>query len=283
MPELPEVETVRADLQVLVNKQIIGATLGDAKLLPAVDAAALVERRISAVCRRGKYLWLEFDTADTVLLCHLRMTGQMIYRAHDGSGIASGHPMLVDLRQLPNKHTRLQLVFTDESEFFFQDSRRFATAELLPVTTLSDYFARFGPEPLTASWTFANFDAALGQRKTNIKAALLNQQIVFGLGNIYVDEACFAAGIRPQTPVVKLGRIRRRRLFEAIVPILEASIKNRGTSVSDFVDSNGQAGGYGELLSVYGRANEPCRNCNKPISKGKLAGRGTHWCGHCQR
>ena len=282
MPELPEVETVRADLQdTLPGHTIKGVELCDAKILKGIDANILINKKFAAIKRRGKYLIFRFVDTDWVMVGHLRMTGQMVYRGKSQS-VASGHPADVVLEDLPNKHTRWHMQLDNNAHFFFQDSRRFGTAEIIQKKNLQKYFEKFGIEPLTPQWNLDHFIRVLKPRKTNIKAALLNQELVWGLGNIYVDEACFTAGIRPMTSANKVTKKAYKLIFDAIEPMLQASIELGGTSVADFVDGQGRAGGYGDFLNVYGRKGEPCKVCKSHIVKTVCAGRGTHYCPKCQ-
>jgi formamidopyrimidine-DNA glycosylase len=290
MPELPEVETVRRDLEVLV-----GQTLKNLEIIAPKSAshpaaffkAALLGRRVKEISRRGKLLAVSFVGGEQLLI-HLKMTGQLIYEA-PGQKIAGGHSERPGSYEeavsgpLPNRHTRAILEFS-RGRLFFNDLRRFGYLKLANKEELALIIAKnYGPEPLEKEFSVEYLSKSLKNRKKNIKAALLDQKIIAGLGNIYVDESLFAAGIRPSRLASSLKPREIGALHQAIRKIIKQAILFRGTTFSNYVDSRGQRGNFSRRLKVYGRSQEPCLVCGRPLVKVKLAGRGTHYCPNCQK
>ncbi len=272
MPELPEVETIANG----VHRRIHGDTIRSAwfssfkqpfKTPPDAMASALAGRRIDRVRRVGKHI--VFDLANprsrkahsnqAQWLVHLGMTGRL----------------LVSVPEVPlPPHTHAILHLASGRELRFVDPRRFGRLALVHD------FAGPGHEPLTISRD--EFAALFRGRKLTIKAALLNQSLLHGVGNIYADESLFRARIRPTCPAGRLTRPRLDRLRDALRSVLRAAIRAGGSSVSDYVDADGSEGFFQIQHCVYGRQGEPCRVCGTPIRRIVLAGRGTHFCPHCQ-
>lgn len=285
MPELPEVETVRRDLaEVLPGRAIKTAEIFDRKLAsdPIALCAEITGKIFSEPERRGKYLILPFERFDKQLVIHLRMTGQIIYR-ETNMVFASGHPAKIAIGLLPDKHTRMRIMLDDGGEVFFNDQRRFGTVALMAPSELSEKLAPFGIEPGTKDWSFDRFARVFTGRKAPIKSLLLNQTLIFGLGNIYADEACHRASLLPMRPAASLSAKEIERLFAACGEVIAEAVELRGTSMRDFVDSHGIEGGFAEKLRVYRRTGHDCPGCGHPIARGKCAGRGTHFCPVCQK
>lgn len=288
MPELPEVETVRRDL----SRRLLGKKIKNLKVFSdktVASAAAVFYRTLKGQSfvdfdRRGKLLIITLSPANLFLLIHLKMTGQLIYRSSTEL-LAGGHSLgESDVVNLPNKHTRVAFYFNDGSQLFFNDMRKFGYVKLANREELDRIIAAgYGPEPLTKSFTIDSLTDKLRTKKVNIKAALLNQKNVAGLGNIYVDEVLFAAGIRPQRLANSLRAKELALMYQVINDILKKAISYKGTTFRDFVDTKGQKGNFSKHLQVYGRAGQPCAICRRPITKIKLTGRGTHYCERCQR
>jgi formamidopyrimidine-DNA glycosylase len=273
LPELPEVETVRRNLQSLV----LGKTIREVEVrLPRIVRtpddvlrfqAELVGCTVQAIHRRGKYLI--FSLPPMLLVSHLRMEGQ--YRLH-----------LIGDPELP--HTHVVFRFTDGSELRYRDVRQFGTMDLIPEgAPLPKGLASLGPEPFDPNLDAAALYRRLHRRQAPIKAVLLDQTCLAGLGNIYVDEALFAAGIHPERPACRLTRQQCDTLLTAIRDVLTRAIEAGGSTVSTYVDGYGRHGGFQIELNVYSREGEACRVCATPIVKIKLGGRGTHFCPRCQR
>jgi formamidopyrimidine-DNA glycosylase len=267
VPELPEVETVRRQLTPwLTGRRILKARRADA---PAGPKYANLERadgqRILQVNRRGKFLLLPLSDGDE-LVVHLGMTGYLT--PND-----------------PGSHLRVRVDLDRDGPLYFQDVRRFgrflvvATGCYESLPTLH----HLGPEPLEGGFTVEGFAAALGRSRSPVKAWVMSQRPVAGVGNIYADEALWRARIHPKTPAASVSRGKVAALREAIVDLLAASIEAKGTTFSSFRNAAGEAGEFVDQLDVYGRGGEPCRRCGGTLSKGVVAQRGTVWCARCQR
>jgi len=297
MPELPEVETIKNDLsEAILNKQIVGFKVIKKNILrktPSYFQGKLISNKFVEINRRGKLIYFSLAKENLFLLVHLKMTGQFIYCNKD-KFIAGGHANSKkeeeqiskgDLSGLcqKGKYTRLIFEFSDKSKLFFNDLRLFAYLDLVNQKELGRVLDRFGIEPLTSGFKFKDFFNILQNRRTTIKAVLLNQQLIAGIGNIYADESLFASGIMPDRAANKIIRVEARKLFLEIEKILKKSIKYRGTTFSDYVDSRGEKGNFVKLLKVYGRQGKKCLKCKTTIQKTKVAGRGTHFCPKCQK
>jgi len=309
MPELPEVETIRRDLSGLIAGRTIAAVhiISPSSVRPsaALFKKGLVGRKVVAVNRRAKLLILALSgdpvrkTSGRFLLIHLKMTGQLIYRdkiirAVGGHSLSDGSGSLTGALggELPNKHTRVILDFQPSGRsgkmpsghLFFNDLRRFGYLKIVDAPELARILERdYGPEPLTPEFSLAGFSTRLKNRRLNLKAFLLNQKLIAGLGNIYADEALFAAGLRPTRLAASLTARETDRLFQAIIRVLKSALKHRGTTFNNYRDSAGRKGNFSRRLKVYGRGGAPCLVCGRPIVRIRLAGRGTHYCSHCQK
>lgn len=286
MPELPEVETVKRGLsKLIIRKQITKATSDNFKSFPNLPPeikAFLLGARIVAVRRRAKVIIIDLDT-NYSLVIHLKMTGQLVYRGEENWG--AGHPNDSLIGDLPDKTTHAELEFSDGSKLFFNDQRKFGWMKLLATPLVEDlpFFQTVGPEPLTKQFTAEVLAKRLQRRaKSCIKAVLLDQTTVAGLGNIYVDESLFLSRIHPETLTAELTSEQIERLTANIKQVLQQSIDAGGSSSRNYVDADGKRGNYLDGAYVYGRAGLPCRLCGTPIIKSKVAGRGTHICPVCQ-
>lgn len=283
MPELPEVETIIRDLTVhLVNKTIKQVSVtypGSINQKPAKFIAHLEGQKIKNLSRRGKNIILQLAT--DYLVIHLKMTGQLVWRG-GRTTLAGGHPIINVGQELPNKFTRVILKFA-AGTLYFNDVRKFGWVRIMTASELELYLQRLGVEPLGIDFTKDYLQTALAAKRIAIKAALLDQSKIAGLGNIYVDEALWASGIAPTRPASSLSKPELKKLQQSIVAVLNLSISQRGTSFNNYRDGNGETGNNMKFLKVYGRANEACPKCRRPLKKFRLAGRGTHWCDHCQK
>ena len=279
MPELPEVETIRRQLaERLPGRTISRAAVEDALLVspedPAAFSAQVEGRRVESVGRRGKYLLVELDSGDTLAM-HLRMTGHLHWRpgAPGGPG-GDGERFL-----------RARFDLDDGSTVTFGDMRRFGRAWIVPAA-LEDrdgyWAARVGIEPLSPGFTGRVLARLLEGRRGPVKAVLLNQALVAGLGNMYVDEALFQARIHPERPAGTLDEDEIRRLHRAIRDRLAAAVEAGGASIDSYRDSLGQRGSMQDLLRVHLHEGEPCPRCRTTIRKTRVAQRGTYWCPTCQ-
>ena len=273
MPELPEVETIRRQLApALEGRRLVHVDVRDPRWCePAPPEAiedALRGRRIESVGRRGKYLILSLSD-DVHLVMHLRMTGNLLL-----SGEAEDPA-----------HLRVAINLDDGRRLLFVDVRRFGTGDvLLGGDALERYFdSRLGVEPLSADFTAEALRALARGRKQPVKAFLLNQERIAGVGNIYADEALFRARIHPLRPVGKLKREQIEALRAGVIESLELGIDSKGASIDDYRHVDGARGSFQDRFLVYSRAGEPCARCGTPIEKLRAAGRGTYVCPSCQR
>ena len=272
MPELPEVETVRAGLKPkLVGRRFEDVRVLDSRLTrpldPAEVAAELIGERVRTVDRRGKYLILRFESG-LVLLIHLRMTGTLV---HSRNGAPA------------EGHVRAVVKLDDGSDIVYRDVRRFGTWLVLRDDELDAYLtARLGSEPLGASFSAGDLGERLGGRKLPLKAALLDQRTVAGVGNIYADEALWRARLHPARPAGELDARELRALHRGLRRALEAGIKRQGATLRDYRTPDGAAGTMQHEFKVYGRAGEPCPRCGARITKTRFGGRGTWFCSACQ-
>ncbi|MWV44003.1 DNA-formamidopyrimidine glycosylase [Paenibacillus sp. HJL G12] len=273
MPELPEVETVKRTLNQLVKgKEIDHVTVNLARIIQRPDdidqfAFMLAGQTIQGVERRGKFLRILLD--DLVLVSHLRMEGR--YGVYDSS-----EPV--------EKHTHVIFHFKDGTELRYKDVRQFGTMHLFqPGEELNmPPLSKLGLEPLDADFTVEKFQAALAGKTTKIKAVLLNQAYVVGIGNIYVDESLFRAGIHPEQLTNTLTDEQFQALHQAVVATLSESVEVGGSSIKSYVNGQGEMGMFQHQLKIYGRQNQPCQSCGTLIEKSVVGGRGTHFCPVCQ-
>ena len=275
MPELPEVETVRARLEPkLVGRRIERVDIFDSRLTrpddPAGVAAELEGERVAALDRRGKYLIVRFESG-RVLLIHLRMTGQLLH----GNG---GPPATEDV------HRRAVVRLDDGSDVIYRDLRRFGTWQLIEEEDLQPYLAqRIGREPLVRSFTSKRLAEALEGRRAPLKSALLDQRRLAGVGNIYADEALWRARLHPLRVAGELDEAEVAALHRGIRAALKAGIARQGATLSNYRTPDGSKGRMQEEFKVYGREGEPCERCGTPIEKIRAAGRGTWYCPSCQQ
>jgi formamidopyrimidine-DNA glycosylase len=291
MPELPEVEVTRRQLEPL----LVGRTLSAVRTTtasyffltpPATLRRRLRGRRILALERVGKYLVARLD-GDERLLLHLGMTGQIFGAGATSVRLLSSTagaalPPERQRRFRPDAHTHLELRFTDRGPpVFFRDVRKFGKVQLLAKGERSPRLDRLGPDALAVRGVA--FFAATRARRAPVKTVLLDQAVLAGVGNIYADEALFLATIRPTRRADRLSREECLRLAGAIRRVLRRSIATGGSSISDYVRPDGSDGAYQDERRVYGRTGEPCPSCAAPIRRLVIAGRSTHFCPRCQR
>lgn len=289
MPELPEVETVRIGLQqYLPGLQVNTVKFDWPKGFPNSKNLVnkyLLKAKILNVDRRGKVIIINLSTNYSMLI-HLKMTGQLVF--DDGSThFGAGHPSDSLIAKLPDKSTRVTFDFTSGAKLFFNDQRKFGWIKLEPtkdLLTTNAFLNKLGPEPLEDSYSFEQFFTALQRRKkSSIKAAILDQSVLAGVGNIYADESLFMARIHPSTVVSDISKQKLRKLFDAIREVMKLSIKHGGSSDRNYVDAKGKKGSYLKFAQVFRLNGQPCPVCSRPIEKIRVAGRGTHICPHCQK
>lgn len=288
MPELPEVETVRRGLK----KYIIGKTIQSIKhdwpksfpnAQVDVDNFA-INSQITNVRRRAKVLIIDLSS-DYSFVIHLKMTGQIVYRSTKDN-FGAGHPNDSLIGSLPDKSTRVEIDFSDNSQLFFNDQRKFGWMRLMPTNLIQelDFFKKVGPEPLSQNFSSVVLKDRLMRRKNSaIKAVLLDQSIVAGIGNIYADESLWGAKIHPLTTVSKISANKIKLLHGEIQFVLRLAIEKGGSTDKNYVDAEGKKGSYMNFARVFRREGQLCPRCGTEILKIRAAGRGTHLCPKCQR
>ena len=271
MPELPEVETIARGLApLLTGRRFTALTVLDRRVFVGSAArfrAAILGRAITGVLRRGKLCLVEIEGGGHVAF-HLKMTGRLFVTRPDPQ---------------PGPHLRVLLTLDDGRALHFNDMRRFGSCRGFAPGGLEawDFYAGLGPEPLEL--TDAAFDAALGSRAARIKALLLDQRVLAGVGNIYADEALFAAGIRPMTLARDISPAGRKKLLAALKDILHRAIAAGGSTIRDYRTAEGVEGSFQWDFAVYGRGGEACPACKGKLLADKVAGRTSTYCPRCQR
>ncbi len=286
MPELPEVETIRQDLaSCVLNKKIRKVDVKKSRLVR--NSVSFFVRNLNnnsfvRIDRIGKLIIFVLKDKK-YLLVHLKMTGQLIYQ-HRKLQIAGGHSYNSDGMVYPNKYTYIIFTFADGSNLYFNDMRTFGYMQIVDEEKLKRIRSNYGIEPINPEIKLSDWCKVFSNRKTNLKALLLNQKVIAGIGNIYADEICFASHIRPDRPVFKLKKSEIDLLFKNAKRILKQAIKKRGTTFNNYVDAQGQKGNFVKYLKVYGRTGKICLNCHRvKIKRMKVAGRSTHFCPNCQK
>lgn len=272
MPELPEVETVRRGLEKQVlNATLQGVTLRRPDLRYAIPPAmgSLAHTKLTSLRRRAKYLLMDFDCGQTILI-HLGMSGRLLF------GQAST-PLL--------KHDHIVFRFTDGQELRFNDARRFGVADMYPTKgeAQTKYFSKLGPEPLTDTFDGKYLLTSLEGKVSPIKTAIMDNAVVVGVGNIYASESLFRAGILPTQKAGTLSRPKAEKLVACIKDVLTEAIAAGGSSLKDYVQTDGSLGYFAHSFRVYGRGGEPCTVCKTPISKKVIGQRSTFYCTTCQK
>lgn len=274
MPELPEVETVKRTLnELIVGKTIERVTVSLPRIIQRPDDTLQFEHMLAGhtfqrVERRGKFLRMILD--GLVLVSHLRMEGRYgVYRQDE--------PV--------EKHTHVIFHFTDQTELRYKDVRQFGTMHLFqPGEDLKlPPLNKLGLEPLDEQFTLERFKSIIAKRSTFIKPTLLNQAYVVGIGNIYVDEALFRAGVHPETKANTLSDQQLEDIYHAIIATLNEAVDAGGSSIKSYVNGQGEMGMFQQQLQIYGRKDEPCVQCGTMIMKSVVGGRGTHFCPRCQQ
>lgn len=274
MPEMPEVETIRRTLVDKVEgRKIIGVEIDLPRLikwpLASEFQAVLTNQTIIKLKRRGKYL-LFYLSNNLVLVVHLRMTGRLYY-------VTPGSKR--------DRFTHIVFNLDNGNVLLYADTRTLGTLYLMAEEELWRIagLSSMGPEPLSEEFTLQYFSDMLGTRQATIKSVLLNQKLVGGLGNIYVDEALALACVDPERVASSLTVQEVKHLYQAVNQVIADGIAHGGTTFRDYRDGSGQNGNHQHYLNVYGRANQPCHRCGGPIARKQVAGRGTHYCPHCQK
>jgi len=272
MPELPEIETIKRDLEKKVRgKKVKEVMIKNGKCLKEITEKEFIKRIkgkvFSQIRRRGKFLIIELDSKDNLVI-HLRMTGILIYSK--------------EKREL--NYTRIVFIFEDSSQLTLNDMRGFGNVWFIPRKEFQKIplLHLLGPEPLEENFTLEKFKTLLKRKKKKIKILLMDQRSIAGIGNIYSQEALFRAGIHPEKLSNRLFDKEIEKLYNSLRGVLQEAISHRGSSVDTYVDLEGEEGKYGQHLKVYGRKGKKCLRCGEIIKKINLGGRGTYFCPHCQ-
>lgn len=287
MPELPEVETVRRGLEALIVGKVVKSTKHDTdKSFPnaKIDVNDFVLGAIiTDVRRRAKVLIVDLSTGYSLLI-HLKMTGQLVFVGDVRFG--AGHPSDSLVNKLPDKSTRVTITFEGGSKLFFNDQRKFGWIKLLPTIEIPniDFMKKVGPEPLEDDFTATQFAARFKRRsKTTIKAAILDQSVIAGVGNIYADESLWGAKIHPKRLVGSIKPAEFKKLYTELRAVMNLAIAKGGSSNHTYVNAEGKKGSYMDFARVFRREGLPCPRCGTTIEKLRVAGRGTHICPFCQK
>lgn len=288
MPELPEVETVKRGLhKLIVGLKIINVSSDNPKSFPnssnEVDQF-LVNSKVISVQRRAKVLLINLSSNYTLVI-HLKMTGQLVF-VNAKSRFGAGHPSDSLVNNLPDKSTRVIFELDNGSHLYFNDQRKFGWVRLLPTVEVPniDFMKKVGPEPLEDDFTLQDFISRFKRRsKTTIKAALLDQTVIAGVGNIYADESLWGAKIHPKRLVSSITDNEFKKLYSEVRAVMNLSIEKGGSTNRNYVNAEGKKGSYMDFANVFRREGQPCNRCGTIIIKTKVAGRGTHICPFCQK
>jgi len=296
VPELPEVETIARQLnEVLVGKIVSQMTVYREKIFSG-DKDVLIGKKITKVSRRAKVVGVEFEGFEDVVQIHLKMTGQLIFVEKTKKTqelktdktqvfekrVAGGHPSVDWTNDLPSKHTRVEIIFDDDSVLFFNDMRAFGWVKITNREEREKQASSLPPDVIDESFTLDYFAQVLKKSKKPIKLVLLDQQLMGGIGNIYANDALNMAKILPTRKACDLNVSEARKLYKAVRYVIELGIKCGGASAANYVDTKGLGGTYQNHFLTYKRDGEPCNNCGEKILKVKLGGRGTFYCPNCQ-
>ena len=289
MPELPEVETVKRGLaRLIAGRTIKKVTVRESpKSFPnsEADVAQFVQNaRITDVRRRAKVLLIDLSSEYTLVI-HLKMTGQLVFRSND-ERFGAGHPNDSLIGELPDRSTRVVIEFSDGSHLYFNDQRKFGWMKLYPNVEVPniDFMQKVGPEPLEDAFMPADFITRIRRRNnTTIKAAILDQTVLAGVGNIYADESLWGAKIHPSMRVRDVSDAQLTELLKEIKYVMNLSIEKGGSTDRNYVNAEGKKGSYIDFARVFRQEGKPCpRHPDVEIVKTKVAGRGTHICPVCQ-
>ncbi len=267
MPELPEVETIVRELKsYLPGRKIKNVTVLWDKTFLNLSPVKIEDQSVQSLGRRGKYILIYLERS--VLIVHLRMTGQLLFQ-QKGSGVIRAD------------HLRVAFNFQDGSALLFNDVRKFG--RIYHLQNADEKLQKVGIDAVDPTLTASGFYRMLQSSKMNIKAFLLSQRFVAGMGNIYVDESLFRSKIHPASVSDKIKRSAAKRLFDEMQAVLSFAIEHMGSTISDYRDANGKVGNAQNFFYVYQQQGTPCVTCGNPIKKIKHAGRGTHFCETCQK
>lgn len=282
MPELPEVETIRSQLnEILPGKIISDVTVLKDKSFSG-DYKKIIGWKIEAIKRRSKVIEIVFEEKEEVVIIHLKMTGQLIY-INGNDRVSGGHPSPDWINDLPSKHTRVFWTFEDGSRLFFNDMRVFGWMRLVNRDRYESDEKTRVPDVIDDTFTIDYFFDLLKKAKKPIKLLLLDQDKIGGLGNIYVNDALYDAGILPDRRANTLNENEVKKLYESSIKVIKLGIECGGASASNYVHITGLGGTYQDHFLVYKKDGQVCRRCGNTIRKIKQGGRGTFYCPGCQK
>lgn len=300
MPELPEVETVKRGLhKLIIGRKIVAAKNDNPKSFPNAENDVqqfLIHATVTDVRRRAKVLMIDLSTNYTLVI-HLKMTGQLVFvkpllfttyqlpTTASETRFGAGHPNDSLVNNLPDKSTRVTFDLDDGSHLYFNDQRKFGWVRLMPTPEVPniDFMKRVGPEPLEADFTAEQFAERFKRRaRTTIKAAILDQSVIAGVGNIYADEALWGAKIHPARLVGTITEAEFKQLYNEVREVMNLSIEKGGSTNRNYVNAEGKKGSYMDFARVFRREGQECPRCGTEIIKIRVAGRGTHICPACQ-
>lgn len=283
MPELPEVETIRREL----DQRIKGLTVENIEVrapkMVSGDIKNVIGAKITNVGRRAKILLIDLDN-NFSLVIHLKLTGQLVYMT-DKELVAGGHPVPPTNQPLPNQTTRVIFDFNNGAKLFFNDLRKFGWIKIMPIAEIPKiFYGKFGPEPFKSDFTYQWYSDLLARKTTKIKQLLMDQESISGIGNIYSDEALWCARIHPLRKAKSLLETERKKLFDCISRVLALALEKGGASENAYVNALGEKGDYMKVASVYRQEGKKCsRDDGGIIKRLKIGGRSAHFCPVCQK
>ncbi|MDA1079447.1 MAG: bifunctional DNA-formamidopyrimidine glycosylase/DNA-(apurinic or apyrimidinic site) lyase [bacterium] len=281
MPELPEVETIaRRIAPYLIGKKLLSVVTRHAKSVRG-DFSLVESAVVTNVFRRAKMLIIEFSNHNAILI-HLKMTGQILYQ-DQATRLGGGHPTADWVAELPSKHTRAILEFSDNSNVFFNDMRLFGWVKVVTPKLLEQELQKYAPDIISPDVTPSYFFAELQRSRQSVKIVVLDQRVVAGVGNIYANDALHLAKIHPARPADSLSSKESNTLLAALQQVIRLGIERQGATIHSFRHIDGFAGAYQDVVRTYGKEGEPCPNCGASIERIKVGGRGTFFCPECQQ
>lgn len=282
MPELPEVETIRKQLQeVLPGKEIKLVEVLRPKSFMG-DNSKLKGWTVEKIGRKSKVLEIYFKNKAEMLLVHLKMTGQLVYVEGD-KRLVGGHPTADWVRELPSKHTRVVISFKDKSKLFFNDMRVFGWIKIVEVKKYLEELRKSVPDVTDREFSYEYFSGILKKSRKPIKLLLMDQEKIGGVGNIYANDALYLSGVQPFRGADSLTERETKNLLASIREVIHKGIRYGGASAANYVDTKGLGGTYQDHFLVYKKDGERCGKCGSLIKKMKIGGRGTFYCPICQK
>lgn len=283
MPELPEVETIARQLNNSLKDKTVEEVIVYRQNNFFGEIEKLMGQKVFRVFRKAKMLLIEFLDCNFVMAVHLKMTGQLIYVKEGEDRVAGGHPTSDWVASLPNKYTRVELVFGDGSRLFFNDIRAFGWVKILSETERDNLLDRLPFDVVDIDFDFDYFCKITRKTNRSIKTVLLDQSLIGGIGNIYANDALNMAKILPSRKASSIRDEENAELYKSIKSVIDLGIEKGGASAANYVDTRGLGGSYQNYFLTYKRDGHPCKNCGSILKKSKLGGRGTYFCDNCQK